>query len=67
MFVITAVLLANVLSSKSTKIYVGQVGSKDQHVWVLDSWQFITNLTRNHEAAGPIPGFAQWVNDPVWP
>ena len=24
-----------------------------------------TNLTRNHEAVGLIPGFTQWVKDPV--
>ena len=25
-----------------------------------------TNLTRNHEVSGLIPGLAQWVNDMAW-
>ena len=29
---------------------------------VMVKW--LTNLNRNHEVAGPIPGLAQWVNDP---
>ena len=29
--------------------------------------QLLTNLTRNHEVAGLIPGLAQWVNDLVLP
>ena len=29
--------------------------------------QWLTNLTRNHEVAGSIPGLVRWVTDPALP
>ena len=41
--------------------------SKKLKIGVPIEDQWLTNLIRNHEVVGLIPGLAQWVRDPALP
>ena len=43
----------------------GNISERTPGVPVVAQW--LTNPTRNHEAAGSVPALAQWVNDPALP
>ena len=44
---------------------VGTIKKEKQGVPVVAQW--LANPTRNHEVAGSVPAFAQWVKDPALP
>ena len=50
------------LYSKKKKNCIGEITIKKK-LGVPIVFQWLTNLTRNHEVVGLIPGLAQWVKD----
>ena len=46
-------------------LHLNELEKEEQGVPVVA--QQLTNPTRNHEVAGPVPALAQWVNDPALP
>ena len=60
MEVIDHTILKKILPQSCLELFLKK---KEYGVPVVAQW--LTNLTRNHEVAGLIPGIAQWVKDPV--
>jgi len=58
---IPLIKVSHEIESKGRKVYSAHRRSGRGGVPVVAQW--LTNPTRNHEVAGPIPGLAQWIKD----
>ena len=65
----TVIVMYTCKDNLTPLLYSGKIKKKkrkkERGVPVVAQW--LTNLTRNHEVAGSIPGLVQWVKDPALP